>query len=125
MAIKLNVWKAMLSGITLCLLLSLYTAPLASAQQRTFFNGGFEQNTPRGPGTATFEILDDDLVDEWTSTTDEIELWDSGFQSTLSYEGDVHAEMNANIPGTLYQEVCLIDGEEIGWFFPTRHIKRG
>ena len=46
MAIKLNIWKAMLSGIILCLFFSLFAAPDASAQQRTFFNGGFEQNNP-------------------------------------------------------------------------------
>ena len=66
----------------------------AYAQQRTFVNGGFEQNDPRGPGTPTFEIYDDTGVPEWLDETGFIELWDSGFQSTPSFEGDVHAELN-------------------------------
>ena len=97
----------------------------AFAQQREFFNGGFEFNDPDGPGAPSFEITDDDLVDEWSATTNEIELWDSGFLGVDSYEGDVHAEMNANVPGTLFQEVCLIQGETLGWFFAHRAREGG
>ncbi len=99
---------------------ALASAPTAHAQQRQFFNGGFELNDPRGPGTPTFQIYNNADVDEWTDQTGFIELWDSTFNGVASYEGDVHAEMNANAPGTLYQTVCLVAGETIGWSFAHR-----
>jgi len=105
--------------ITLFLTMGMLSTP-AFAQQRTFFNGGFEQNDPRGPGTPSFQIFNDNAVDEWSSTTNEIELWDDGFRNTPAYEGDVFAEMNANVAGTLFQEVCLISGETVEWFFAHR-----
>jgi len=95
--------------------------PMAAyAQQRTFINGGFEQNDPRGPGTPTFQIYDDTEVPEWMDETGFIEIWDSGFQSTPSFEGDRFAELNANSAGSLFQEICLINGETLQWSFAHR-----
>jgi len=95
--------------------------PMAAyAQQRTFINGGFEQNDPRGPGTPTFQIYDDTVVPEWMDETGFIEIWDSGFQSTPSFEGDRFAELNANSAGSLFQEICLINGETLQWSFAHR-----
>ncbi|NNC37381.1 MAG: hypothetical protein EX271_09590 [Acidimicrobiales bacterium] len=95
-------------------------AQSAAAQQREFYNGGFEQNDPQGAGAPTFQIFDDFVVPEWTDATGKIELWDSGFQGVIAYEGNVFAEMNANSPGTLHQDVCLLAGETIGWTFAHR-----
>lgn len=104
----------------LWLSLTMFFCANAQAQQREFYNGGFEQNDPRGPGAPTFEQFPNIEVPEWTDQTGLIELWDSGFQSVTSYEGNVHAEMNARANGVLYQEVCLINGETIGWSFAHR-----
>lgn len=101
------------AGATLC-------AGQAAAQQRATINDGFEENDPQGPGTATFEILDDTEVPGWVSTTGKIELWDSNFLSVPAHEGAVFAEMNANSPGSLYQDICLVNGETIGWSFAHR-----
>lgn len=92
----------------------------AAAQQRTFLNGGFELNDPQGSGTPKFEFFPDTLVEEWTDDTGIIELWDDGFNSTPAYEGDVFGELNAKQPGTLYQEVCLVNGETVLWSFAHR-----
>jgi len=106
-------------------LLAMFWTCEAHAQQRTFFNSGFEQNDPQGPGNPDFEFFDDDDVPEWISTTNEIELWDSGFLGVDSYEGNVHAEMNARMPGQLFQEICLIGGEDINWSFAHRAREGG
>ncbi|WP_371397828.1 hypothetical protein [Fretibacter rubidus] len=54
-------------------------AQTAQAQQREFYNGSFEANDPQGPGTPNWQIFNNAAVDEWSSTTNEIELWDSTF----------------------------------------------
>lgn len=93
---------------------------VSHAQERQFFNGGFEQNDPRGPGAPTFQIYSDADVPEWQDTTGLIELWDSGFQGTPSFEGNVFAEINASSPGEIYQEFCVQNGETISWRFAHR-----
>ena len=102
------------------IILVLLSLEFAQAQQREFYNGGFEQNDPKGPGTPSFKIYNNADVPEWSDETGKIELWDTGFQGITSFEGNVHAEMNANAPGTLYQEVCLVAGETLGWTFAHR-----
>lgn len=98
----------------------LMSACSAEAQQRTFINGGFEQNDPRGPGNTTFQVFSDSAVIEWSDDTGFIELWDDGYLGIDAYEGDVFAELNANSPGTLFQNICLVNGETLGWSFAHR-----
>ena len=100
-------------------------ADLASAQQRTFVNGSFEANDPRGPGNPSFQIFNDNVVIEWTDDTGFIELWDDGFQNVPSFDGDVHAELNAHASGTLFQNICLVNGETLGWSFAHRARVQG
>ena len=38
----------------------------------------------------------------------------------MSLPSNVLAEMNANLPGTLFQNICLVNGEPIGWTFAHR-----
>ncbi len=110
-----------LGGLTI-----LSTAWTAQAQQRSILNTGFESQNPGGAGAATFQLFNSGSVTGWKAVANsnnqatQIELWDSGFQGVASYEGSVHAEMNANVPGALYQEVCFTTGESIGWFFAHR-----
>ncbi|WP_172448528.1 DUF7507 domain-containing protein [Caulobacter mirabilis] len=107
-------------------LMILSSAGYAHAQQRSILNTGFEAQNPGGPGAPTFQLFNTGAVTGWkavansNNTATQIELWDSGFQGVTSYEGSVHAEMNANLPGALYQEVCFTTGESIGWFFAHR-----
>lgn len=88
--------------------------------QRSITNTGFESNDPRGPGAPNWQPFSDSVVPGWLSTTGVIEEWDSTFQGVTSYEGAVHAELNANSPGALYQEVCLVNGDIFNWTFAHR-----
>lgn len=92
----------------------------AEAQQRSIVNTGFEQNDPAGPGAPSYAITPTSAVVGWESTTGDIELWDGGFNGVNAYEGNVFAEMNANAPGALYQNVCFTTGETVGWSFAHR-----
>lgn len=92
----------------------------AHAQLRSLQNSSFELNDPAGPGAPNYEIITNGSVVGWDSTTGEIELWDTNFNGVPANEGSVFAEMNANVNGTLYQNICLINGEPIGWTFAHR-----
>ncbi|MGH6652468.1 MAG: Calx-beta domain-containing protein [Sphingopyxis sp.] len=88
--------------------------------QRVIVNPSFESNDPQGPGGASYEIYPNGSVAGWDSVSGEIELWDSGFNGVPAYDGAVFAEMNANVPGALYQNICMVNGETIGWTFAHR-----
>ncbi|BBB07022.1 hypothetical protein [Sphingopyxis sp. EG6] len=98
---------------------ALVVVPPASAQ-RVIVNPSFEANDPQGPGAANFQIYANGSVIGWDSASGEIELWDSNFQGVPAYAGSVFAEMNANVPGALYQNICMVTGETIGWTFAHR-----
>ena len=101
-------------------LLAICLAAPAHAQLRALENPSFEANDPAGPGAPNYEILPIASVTGWSSTTGEIELWDTNFSSVPAYAGVVFAEMNANTNGTLFQNICLINGEPFGWTFAHR-----
>ncbi|MEW4448507.1 hypothetical protein [Qipengyuania sp. JC766] len=92
----------------------------ALAQQRAIINPSFESNDPNGPGAPSFIITPNGTVAGWNSTTGEIELWDTNFNGVPAYQGNVFAEMNASAPGALYQTICMVNGEQIGWQFAHR-----
>jgi uncharacterized repeat protein (TIGR01451 family) len=92
----------------------------AHAQFRSLENPSFEANDPAGAGAPNYEILPIASVPGWDTSTGEIELWDSNFNGVPAYDGSVFAEMNANVNGTFYQNICLVSGEPIGWTFAHR-----
>jgi len=100
--------------------MAIFAASPAHAQLRALLNPSFESNDPAGPGAPNFEILPIAAVPGWDSTTGEIEIWDTNFNGVPAYSGNVFAEMNANQPGTLYQNICLVNGEPLGWTFAHR-----
>lgn len=104
----------------LLVLLAIGLAAPAHAQLRALENPSFEANDPAGPGAPNYEILPIASVTGWSSTTGEIELWDTNFSGVPAYAGAVFAEMNANTNGTLFQNICLINGEPFGWTFAHR-----
>ncbi|KUR72843.1 hypothetical protein AQZ52_06420 [Novosphingobium fuchskuhlense] len=108
-----------MSRAVLCAL-ALFGAAPAHAQLRALQNPSFEANDPAGPGAPNFEILPIASVPGWSSTTGEIELWDTDFNGVPAFAGNVFAEMNANTNGTLFQNICLINGEPFGWTFAHR-----
>ncbi len=100
--------------------LALTLAPNPAAAQRVIVNPSFEANDPQGTGAANFETYPNGSVIGWDSASGEIELWDTNFNGTPAYAGSVFAEMNANVPGALYQNICMVNGESIGWTFAHR-----
>lgn len=113
-ALQHRLFLSLLWALAICM------ASPAHAQLRALQNPSFEANDPAGPGAPNFEILPIASVTGWSSTTGEIELWDSNFNGVSAYVGNVFAEMNANTNGTLFQNICLINGEPFGWTFAHR-----
>ena len=84
-----------------------------------FVNGSFETPTI---AASSFAILPTASVNGWqTSAEGFIEIWSSGFSSSSggpvpAAAGNQFAELNANVPGTLYQTFCLNGaGGTINW----------
>ncbi|TAD76007.1 MAG: DUF11 domain-containing protein [Sphingomonadales bacterium] len=108
-------------GVSLAVAACVLAAPdPAIAQLRSLENPSFEGNDPAGPGAPNFEVLPSSAVPGWETTTNEIELWDSNFNGVPAFAGNVFAEMNANVNGTFFQNICLINGEPISWTFAHR-----
>lgn len=79
-----------------------------------FVNGGFE--TPV-IAASSYAILPTSSVNGWqTSAENFIEIWSSGFNGVPAANGNQFAELNANVPGILYQTFCLNGaGGTINW----------
>jgi hypothetical protein len=92
----------------------------SATAQRVIVNPSFEDNDPQGPGAPNYQIYSNGAVPGWDSASGEIELWDSNFNGVPAYAGSVFAEMNANVPGAFYQNICMVNGEAIGWTFAHR-----
>lgn len=79
-----------------------------------FVNGSFE--TPV-IAASSYAILPTSSVNGWqTSAENFIEIWSSGFNGVPAASGNQFAELNANVPGILYQTFCLNGaGGTINW----------
>ncbi len=71
-------------------------------------NGGFEE-----PDAAKFMITDQEGVPGWsTSASDgKIEIWQSGYLGVPAAEGEQFAELAANEPSRLYQDLSTTPGQ--------------
>jgi hypothetical protein len=80
----------------------------------TLGNGGFE-DPPVSPNT--FTLFPAASVPPWLTTdgSGEIEIWGDGFLGVPAYAGNAFAELNANTPGTLYQDVVSTPGSTMTW----------
>ena len=76
-------------------------------------NNGFELPVTTDP----FEFVPQFVVPNWgTNSTDGvIEIWQSGFSNVVSFEGDQHAEINANQRAALFLDAPTIPGTTITW----------
>lgn len=72
--------------------------------------------------TGDFQIVDALMVGGWSTTASDnkIEIWTDGFQGHPSYSGNKFAELNANMPSALYQDVSSVPGESLKWGFAHR-----
>jgi uncharacterized repeat protein (TIGR01451 family) len=91
-------------------------------------NSSFEST----PNPSTFTQLNEDLVEGWgtiptnpTSSNsfakrNKIEQWKTGFFGVPAYDGSYFAELNAIVPGMLYQDIQLTPGSTYVWSFAHR-----
>lgn len=112
----------------------------ASAQvQRSFLNPGFETPllTPPSVAAGCYRQLNESLVPGWATTHPSqtgtgdctspgassgrlIELWRTNFLGVPARQGNNFAELNAEASSRMYQNACLINGEQINWRFSHR-----
>src|SRR5690606_31809261 len=85
-------------------------------------NESFEETAV---GTSTYLITYQDHVPGWKTTApdSQIELWSDGFNGVPAAEGSQFAELNANQPAALYQELCISGGSKVQW--SVKHRGRG
>ncbi len=114
-------------------------APTRAQVQRSYLNQGFETPalTASNAGTGCFKLLTETLVPGWTTTHPVgadggdctapvgptgplMELWRTNFQGVPARQGLNFAELNASASSRLFQNVCLINGEQIAWRFSHR-----
>ena len=76
-------------------------------------NGGFEEPT----SISTFAIKDQGQVPGWGTTEADgrIELWQSGYKGVPAASGEQFAELAANEPGELYEDVATVPGTQLGY----------
>ena len=106
------------AGLTLSAgLIAISMVSTAHAQQREIINPSFE-DVSAVPGLGNgFEITNDSTVPGWISTNGDIEVWVEGFQSRSAQDGTHLVELNPSAPVGLYQEICVINGEQLNWEF--------
>merc|ERR1711915_263939 len=56
----------------------------------------------------TYAQITQDAIPGWKTTDSHIEVWANEFGGVPSYEGTQHAEINAHINGSLFQELSGI-----------------
>jgi RHS repeat-associated protein/uncharacterized repeat protein (TIGR01451 family) len=135
MKLGLQRWCAIAAGALMV------ASGLAQAQvQRTFVNLGFELPSA-APSTCFFQVSEA-LVPGWTTNHPSqngtgcapnvaqtpgplIEIWRSGFSSVNARSGSQFAELNAEAAARIFQNVCLANGELVGWRFSHRGRQSG
>lgn len=93
---------------------------LATGAKAGLVNGGFEFVAL---GSTTYSIMAANLVPGWNTTAsdNQIEIWSQNFNGVTSYQGNQHAELNANMVSALYQDVSgIAAGSLVGYQFAHR-----
>ena len=125
--------------INLYLILSflLFSYSSYASVQRSFINGDFEVPAP-GVSTACNAMVDADNVPGWETTHSAmpasvtstcsysdliistgriIEIWGNSFQGEQPRTGVQAAELNAVEESSIYQKICINNGEDVAWSF--------
>ncbi|MDX1561179.1 MAG: DUF642 domain-containing protein [Marinobacter sp.] len=107
-------------------LAALLIAPVASANLLT--NGSFEQNLELSEASGGWGFFEPSDVDGWSSTTNNIEIWEAPFNQVPAADGNRFAELNAHPETsgsafTLFQEFDTVDQEiyELSFAFRARN----
>ena len=102
------------------ILLPLLALLLATGAKAGLVNGGFEVPVL---GKTAYSIMDASAVTGWSTTAadNKIEIWSQSFNGVTSYQGNQHAELNANLVSSLYQDVSgIAAGSVVGYQFAHR-----
>lgn len=83
-----------------------------SCQSTALVNGGFEAPFVSDGSYALYAPSD---VPGWETTDSAIEMWGNGFLGVPAAQGRQFVEINANIAGTLSQDVVTQPGETLRW----------
>ena len=75
-------------------------------------DGGFE--VPGAP-VGYIALPGPNEMPPWQTTDSNFEIWGDGFNGVPAGEGGSFAELNANIAGTLYQDVITTPGQTMHW----------
>ena len=120
-------------------ILALSVSPAVAQVQRSYLNPSFEVPvlTASNNANGCYRQLDESLVPGWTTTHPAqggsgdcvspgassgrlLELWRTNFSGVPARLGLNFVELNAEASSRLYQNVCLIGGEQIRWRFSHR-----
>jgi hypothetical protein len=105
--------KLSIAALTLITVASITDAQ--SAQASGLVNGGFE-SPDLGNGPTVGQV--NPALTGWKTTDTTIEIWANGFNGVTAAQGTQFAEINANINGTLFQDVTgIAAGQEVGFEF--------
>ena len=86
---------------------------------QTVSNGGFELPVLPAKTYRFVPSITSGLV--WQNTAENVvEVWSTGFQGVPAIEGKQFAELNANKPGTLYQDLPTQPGTTMRWHLKHR-----
>lgn len=99
-------------------LLLVFATTLSGAVQAGLINGSFEDPVfSLGVASVDFPAT----IPGWQTTDQSFEIWSDGFTGVTSFDGNQHAELNAFINGTLFQDVTSIGaGAQVGFEFAHR-----
>ena len=123
--------------LALCVMLP--STPAVAQVQRNFLNPSIELPvlTAANNANGCYRELNETLVPGWStthpvqagsgdctapgaSTGRLIELWRTNFQGVVARNGLNFAELNAEASSRMFQNTCLITGEQINWRFSHR-----
>jgi uncharacterized repeat protein (TIGR01451 family) len=128
-----------------CLAIAIASIGLCAAAQthaqvqRNYLNPGFENPalTAANAATGCFKLLSETLVPGWTTTHPVgaqggnctaptspngplMEMWRTNFQGVPARAGLNFVELNASASSRMYQNVCVLNGDQIAWRFSHR-----
>ena len=114
-------------------------AEVRAQVQRNYLNPGFESPalTAANAANGCFKLLSETLVPGWTTTHPVgaqggdctaptspngplMEMWRTNFQGVPARAGLNFVELNASASSRMYQNVCVINGDQIAWRFSHR-----
>ncbi|TXI51034.1 MAG: DUF11 domain-containing protein [Lysobacter sp.] len=127
-----------------CALAALFAAlclaePASAQVQRNYLNPGFESPalTAASAAAGCYKLLSETLVPGWTTTHPvgadggtctapvgpsgpQMEMWRTNFNGVPARSGSNFVELNASASSRMYQNVCVLNGDQIAWRFSHR-----